>query len=58
MDDIFRVEIIDGVLIVYMDDILIFADTLEELREKTDRVLQKLQDNDLHCKPEKCHFEQ
>ena len=58
MDDIFRAEIIDGTLIVYMDDILIFAKTLEELREKTDKVLQKLQDNDLYCKPEKCHFEQ
>ena len=57
MDDIFRIEIIDGCLVIYMDDILIFAATLEQLREKTFRVLQILKDNDLFLKPEKCVFE-
>ena len=57
MDDIFRIEIIDDVVVIYMDDILIFAESLEELRAKTEAVLQKLKENDLFCKPEKCHFE-
>ena len=57
MDDIFRTEIIGNMVIIYMDDILIFAKTREELRKKTEAILQKLKDNDLFCKPEKCHFE-
>ena len=57
MDDIFRIEIIGDVVVIYMDDILIFAETKEELRAKTEAVLQKLQDNNLFYKPEKCHFE-
>lgn len=57
MNDIFRIEIVGNVLIIYMDDILLFASTLEELRQKTEAVLQKLRDNDLFCKPEKCVFE-
>lgn len=57
MDDIFRIEIINGGIVIYMDDILIFAATLEQLRAKTLRVLQVLKDNDLFLKPEKCTFE-
>ena len=57
MDDIFRIEIVDGGIVIYMDDILIFASTLPELREKTFKVLQILKDNDLYLKPEKCTFE-
>lgn len=51
MDDIFRIEIVDGGIVIYMDDILIFASTLPELREKTFKVLQILKDNDLYLKP-------
>ena len=43
-------------VIVYMDDILIFANTQEELERITKLVLQWLRDNDLFLKPKKCEF--
>lgn len=57
MNDIFRVVIIEDLILIYMDDILIFSDDLDDLRRKTRRVLQILRDNDLFIKPEKCLFE-
>ena len=39
------------------DDILIHADTLNELRKRTKRVLDILRKEDLFLKPEKCDFE-
>ena len=57
MHDILRIEIIEDTILIYMDDILIFADTLEDLRRKTFRVLENLKKNDLYLKPEKCKFE-
>ena len=56
MNDIFR-DLLGITVVVYMDDILIFAETLEELRRKTLRVLETLKRNDLYLKPEKCKFE-
>ena len=56
MDDIFRDEIAQNLIIVYMDDILIFAPTEEELQRCTELVLSKLLLNDLFLKPEKCGF--
>lgn len=40
-----------------MDDILIFANTREDLRNATREVLSQLRENDLYLKPEKCEFE-
>lgn len=56
MDGIFQIEIINNEILVYMDDILIFAKTLEELEQKTRNVLRKLSANDLYLKPDKCQF--
>jgi Reverse transcriptase (RNA-dependent DNA polymerase) len=42
MDDIFMTMINNRLVIVYMDDILIFADTKEELERITKLVLEKL----------------
>jgi hypothetical protein len=56
MDHIFKEEIEKGIVIVYMDDILILADTEEELAKTTKIVLRKLKENDLYLKPEKCEF--
>ena len=56
MDSIFIEEIKEGVTIVYMDDILIYATTLELLRKHTKRVLQKLWDHNLFLKARKCEF--
>lgn len=44
-------------IIVYLDDILIFTDTLEEHRQIVRRVLEILRQNKLYLKPEKCEFE-
>lgn len=44
-------------LIVYLDDILIFANDLYELRARTKRCLQRLRDAGLFAKLEKCIFE-
>jgi hypothetical protein len=42
MDDIFMMMIDNQLVIVYMDDILIFADTKEELEQITKLVLETL----------------
>src|SRR5271156_3073693 len=43
-------------IIIYMDDILIFSKTKEQLHETTKLVLQRLRDNDLFLKAKKCEF--
>ena len=56
MDDIFRDLITEGWIIIYMDDIFIFTKELHENIKCTRRTLQRLQENDLYVKPEKCVF--
>jgi Reverse transcriptase (RNA-dependent DNA polymerase) len=56
MDDIFMTMIDNQLAIVYMDDILIFADIKEELERITKLVLEKLQEHDLFLKAKKCEF--
>src|SRR5277367_5168266 len=56
MDSIFAKEIEGNLVIIYMDDILIFAPTLEELANSERKVLQKLREHDLYLKPKKCEF--
>jgi len=56
MDDIFDGLIMEGVVVVYLDDILIFMETLEEHRRITRRVMELLWKNNLFLKPEKCKF--
>jgi hypothetical protein len=57
MNDIFQDLISEGVVVVYMDDILIFTETLEQHREVTRKVLEILRDYKLFLKPAKCEFE-
>jgi len=40
MDDIFDDLITEGVVVVYLDDILIFTETLEEHQKVTRRVME------------------
>jgi Reverse transcriptase (RNA-dependent DNA polymerase) len=56
MDDIFMTMINNRLVIVYMDNILIFADTKEELEQITKLVLEKLREHDLFLKAKKCKF--
>jgi len=56
MDDIFDGLITEGVVMVYLDNILIFTETLEEHQKVTQRVMELLQKNNLFLKPEKCKF--
>ena len=57
MDDIFDDLIMEGVVVVYLDDILIFTETLEEHQKVTWRVMELLWKHNLFLKPEKCDFE-
>lgn len=45
---------LDRFVIVYLDDILIFSNSLEEHRTHLDQVLSKLEENELFAKPSKC----
>src|SRR5271154_2946845 len=56
MDSIFEDMIMAKEVIIYMDDILIFTDTLEKLERRTKIVLERLEDYDLYLKPKKCEF--
>ena len=56
MDNIFIVQTAKSWMIIYMDDMLIFAETKQELTEQTLEVLQLLRENDLYLKPQKCKF--
>ena len=56
MDNIFGDLINDCIIIVYMDDIFIFAKDIPTLTENTKEVLKRLKDNDLFLKLTKCEF--
>jgi hypothetical protein len=56
MNNIFVIELKDGWILIYMDDILIFSKDLNNLRQKMLNVLKKLQNNDLYLNLDKCVF--
>jgi Reverse transcriptase (RNA-dependent DNA polymerase) len=56
MDSIFS-DMIEGcMVIIYMDNILIFANNQENLQKHTKMVLQQLREHNLFLKPKKCKF--
>ena len=57
MDGIFKDLISEGVVVVYLDNILIFTKTLEEHWKVVRQVMEILQKYSLSLKPEKCEFE-
>jgi Reverse transcriptase (RNA-dependent DNA polymerase) len=66
MNTIFRTEVAQGWLSVYMDDLAIHTKPkigeteqqhLDRHRQHTHHILDKLEENDLYLKPEKCKFE-
>jgi len=56
MNDIFQNLIAEGIMVVYLDDILIFTKMEEEHAQAVRRVLQVLKENKLFLRPEKCEF--
>ncbi len=48
MDDVFDELISEGVIVVYLDDILIFMETLEEHQRVTWQVIELLEKNKLY----------
>jgi len=57
MNDVLR-DFLDDFVVVYLDDILIFSTSLDEHKRHVRRVLERLRDNGLFAKPEKCAFHQ
>jgi len=54
LGDLIRIRLV----MVYLDDILIFGTCLKEHRQLVKEVLKRLQFNNLYAKAEKCFFEQ
>jgi hypothetical protein len=57
MNDIFRDYIDEGWLHIYMDNLLLCGNSTEDMQQKTLKVVQRLQQNDLFLKLEKCKFD-
>lgn len=55
MNDVLR-EFLDIFVVVYLDDILIYSENPGEHDDHVRKVLSKLQEYNLFCKPEKCEF--
>ena len=58
MNSIMRDLIDQGVVVVYIDDILIFTKTEKEHDKIVEEVLKRLEENNLFLKPEKCVFKE
>jgi len=56
MNDIFQDLIAEGIMVVYLDDILIFTGMKEEHAKAIRQMLQVLQEHKLFLHPEKCEF--
>jgi len=56
INDIFWNLIAEGIVVVYLDNILIFTKTEEEHAQAVRQVLQVLKENKLFLCPEKCEF--
>jgi hypothetical protein len=57
MNEIFQDLITEGVVSVYLNNILIFTNSLEEHRRITRLVLDRMREHKLYLRPEKCKFE-
>jgi hypothetical protein len=55
MNDIFR-EWLDDFVVVYINDILIYSGSMEEHVDHLRKVFQRLEENKLYAKFEKCEF--
>lgn len=55
VNDLLRPHL-DDFCTAYLDDILIYSDTLEQHKEHVRQIMEILKANDVHLKPEKCEF--
>jgi hypothetical protein len=58
MNEIFQDLITKGIVSMYLDNILIFTDSMEEHRRITRLVLDRMRKHKLYLRLEKCEFEQ
>ena len=58
MDTLFHELIMTGKIVIYIDNILIFTQTMEEHQDIVRQILQILADNKLLLHPKKCKFHQ
>jgi len=56
INDIFRDLITKGIVVVYLDDILIFTRTVEQYAKAIQSMLEILVEHKLYLYPEKCKF--
>jgi hypothetical protein len=56
MDEIFKKEIEQDLITVYMDDILAFSKTIDGLKKIKQIILEKAREYDLYFKAKKCKF--
>jgi hypothetical protein len=57
MNDIFS-DLLDVAVIVYLDDILVYSDNLEDHKKHVREVLRRLQKHGLFARADKCSFHQ
>ena len=57
MNDVFY-EFVDHFIVIYLDDIVIYSESLEDHSEHLGKVLSKLREHQLYVKKEKCEFAQ
>jgi hypothetical protein len=58
MNEIFQDLITEGIVFVYLDNILIFTNSMEEHHQITHLVLDRMREHKLYLQLEKCEFEQ
>jgi len=56
INNLFRDLINQGNIVTFIDDILVATDTEEGYDELVEKVLKRLEENDLFVKPEKCKW--
>jgi len=56
MNNLFRDLINQGDMVTFINDILVATDTEEGHNELVEKVLKRLEENDLYVKPEKCKW--
>ena len=57
MNDVFY-EFVDHFVVVYLNDIVVYSESLEDHLEHLRKVLSKLREHQLYVKKEKCKFAQ